>query len=158
MNATELLKQDHDAVKQLFAEFESSESAEDKIDVFEDIREQLLIHARIEEEIFYPAVKQTDSGDAKSEIDEALQEHQHVKVLLEELDGMAADADPEFTESVRTLNKSVEHHVQEEESEIFATARQLGDERLEELSVRLQQRKEQLMEMALDVEEQSAEQ
>jgi iron-sulfur cluster repair protein YtfE (RIC family) len=156
MKATELLKQDHDAVKQLFAEFDSSESGEDKLDVFEEIREQLMIHARIEEEIFYPAVKKADSGEAKSEIDEALQEHQQVKSMLEQLDGMAAEADAEFAETMRTLSNNVQHHVQEEESEIFATARQLGDERLEELGARLQQRKEQLME--LDPKEQAAEQ
>lgn len=158
MNAMELLKQDHDAVKQLFAEFESSESAEDKIDVFDDIREQLLIHARIEEEIFYPAVKKIDSGDAKSEITEALKEHQQVKELLNQLDGIAAEADAEFAESVRNLSKDVEHHVQEEESEIFATAQQLGKQRLEELGEHLQQRKQQLREAGLEVEEQSAEQ
>jgi len=156
MKATELLKQDHDAVKQLFAEFDSSESGEDKLDVFEEIREQLLIHARIEEEIFYPAVKKADSGEAKSEIDEALQEHQQVKSMLEQLDGMAAEADSEFAATMRTLSNNVQHHVQEEENEIFATARQLGDERLEELGERLQQRKEQLME--LDPKEQAAEQ
>jgi hemerythrin-like domain-containing protein len=108
--------------------------------------------------IFYPAVKQTDSGDAKSEIHEALQEHQQVKVLLEKLDGMAAEADAEFAETMRTLSKNVEHHVQEEESEIFATARQLGNKRLEELGENLQRRKKELMEIGLDLKEQSAEQ
>jgi iron-sulfur cluster repair protein YtfE (RIC family) len=158
MKATELLKHDHDAVKQLFAECESSESAEDKLDVFEEIREQLLIHARIEEEIFYPAVKKTNSGGAKSEIDEALREHQQVKTMLEKLDAMAAEADAEFAETLRTLSKNVQHHVQEEESEIFASARQLGEERLEELGERLRERKEQLMETGLDPKEPSAEQ
>jgi hemerythrin-like domain-containing protein len=71
---------------------------------------------------------------------------------------MAAEADAEFAETMRTLSNNVQHHVQEEESESFATARQLGNERLEELGERLQQRKEQLMETGLDPKEQAAEQ
>jgi hemerythrin superfamily protein len=153
MNATELLKKDHDAVKQLFAEFESAESAEAKIDIFEEISEQLLMHARIEEEIFYPAVKSAASGEAKAEVDEALQEHQQVKVMLKKLSSMAAEVDAEFAETMRALSKSVEHHAQEEENEMFVTAGQLGDERLGELGEHLQQRKEQLMETGVDPEE-----
>jgi hypothetical protein len=54
MDATELLKKDHESVRQLFAEFESAESDDSKLDAYEDLRQQLLIHARVEEEIFYP--------------------------------------------------------------------------------------------------------
>ncbi|MBV8358071.1 MAG: hemerythrin domain-containing protein [Deltaproteobacteria bacterium] len=156
MDATELLKKDHDAVKQLFAEFESAESEEDKLDAYEDIREQLLIHACIEEEIFYPAVRETNSGRSATQVDQALSEHQQVKEMLDKLDDMAAQVDADFAETLRTLAESVEHHVQEEENDIFVSARKLGDKRLSELGDRLQQRKDQLMEPGSDQEEQSA--
>lgn len=156
MDATELLKKDHDAVKQLFAEFESAESEQDRLDVYDDIREQLLIHSRIEEEIFYPAVRETSSGKSATQVDEALSEHQQVKVMLDKLDDMAAEVDADFAETIKTLAESVEHHVEEEENDIFVSARKLGNERLSELGNRLQQRKDQLMETGSDQEEQSA--
>jgi iron-sulfur cluster repair protein YtfE (RIC family) len=158
MDATELLEKDHDAVKQLFAEFESAESEQDRLDVYDEIREQLLIHARIEEEIFYPAVRETNSGKSATQVDEALKEHQQVKAMLDKLDDMAAKVDADFAETIKTLAKSVEHHVQEEENDIFVSARKLGDERLSELGDRLQQRKDQLMEAGSDQEEKSARQ
>jgi iron-sulfur cluster repair protein YtfE (RIC family) len=158
MDATELLKKDHDVVKRLFAEFESAELEQDRLDVYDDIREQLLIHARIEEEIFYPAVRETNSGRSATKVDEALSEHQQVKAMLNKLDDMAAEVDADFAETIRTLAESVEHHVQEEEKDIFVSARKLGDERLNELGGRLQQRKDQLMEAGGDQKEQSARQ
>jgi iron-sulfur cluster repair protein YtfE (RIC family) len=156
MDAMELLKKDHDAVKQLFAEFESAESEQDRLDVYDEIREQLLIHARIEEEIFYPAVRETNSGKSATQVEEALSEHQQVKEMLDKLDDMAAEVDADFAETIRTLAESVEHHVQEEENEIFVSARKLGDERLSELGDHLQQRKDQLMEAGSEEAEQSA--
>jgi iron-sulfur cluster repair protein YtfE (RIC family) len=155
MDATELLKKDHDAVRQLFAEFESAESEQDKLDAYDDIREQLLIHARIEEEIFYPAVREINSGKSATQVDQALSEHQQVKAMLDKLDDMAAEVDADFAKTVRTLAESVEHHVQEEENDIFMSARKLGNERLNELGDRLQQRKDQLMEAESDQEDQS---
>ena len=69
---------------------------------------------------------------------------------------MAAEVDADFTESVRKLAKSVEHHVQEEENDIFVTARKMGDKQLGELGDRLQQRKDQLLEAEIDEDDQSA--
>src|SRR5690242_11214977 len=106
MDATELLEKDHDAVKQLFAEFESAESEQDRLDVYDEIREQLLIHARIEEEIFYPAVRETNSGKSATQVDEALKEHHQVKAMLDKLDDMAAGVDADFAETIKTLAKS----------------------------------------------------
>jgi len=155
MNATDLLKKDHEAVRQLFAEFESAGSDDSKLDAYEDLRQQLVIHARIEEEIFYPAVREADPDKAEKQVGEALTEHQQVKDMLAKLDDMAAEVDADFTESVRKLAKSVEHHVQEEENDIFVTARKMGDKQLSELGDRLQQRKDQLL-ARIDKNDQSA--
>ena len=156
MDATELLKKDHEAVRQLFAEFESAESDDSKLDTYEDLRQQLIIHARIEEEIFYPAVREADHDKAEKQVKEALTEHQQVKEMLVKLDGMASEVDADFAESIKKLAESVEHHVQEEENDIFVTARKIGNKQLGELGDRLQQRKDQLMEAGVDEDAQSA--
>ena len=154
MDATELLKKDHEAVRQLFAEFESAESDQDQLDVYEDLREELTIHAKIEEEIFYPAIREANSDTSARQVEEAMNEHQQVKAMLGILDSMVAEIGPDFAETIRMLAERVEHHVQEEENDIFVSARKLGDERLRELGDRLQHRKDQIMSEELD--EQSA--
>ena len=156
MDATTLLTKDHEAVRQLFAEFESTESDDSKADLYEDLREQLLIHARVEEDIFYPAIREADPEKGDQQIKEALGEHQHVEQVLGELDKMAADIDAGFAETMRKLANSVEHHVEEEENQIFVSARKLGDERLRELGGRLQERKDQLRRAGIDDGDQSA--
>lgn len=155
MDATELLTKDHEAVKQLFAEFERAESDDSKLDLYEDLREQLLLHARIEEDIFYPAVREADPKKGDQQIKEALGEHQQVEQMLAKLDQMTADIDAEFAETMSKLASSVEHHVQEEENQVFVTARKLGDERLSELGARLQERKNQLRQAGIDEGERS---
>jgi hemerythrin superfamily protein len=156
MDATKLLKKDHEAVRQLFAEFESAESDESKLVVYEDVRGQLLVHARIEEEMFYPAIREADPEKGERQVEEALTEHQQVKQMLVKLDEMAAEVDANFAETVRKLARSVEHHVQEEENDIFLSARKMGEKELDELGDRLQQRKDQLMQAGIQNEEQSA--
>ena len=78
--------------------------------------------------------------------------------MLVKLDGMASEVDADFAESVKKLAESVEHHVQEEENDIFVTARKIGNKQLGELGDRLQQRKDQLMEAGVDEDAQSARQ
>ena len=90
MHTTELLSQDHDTVRQLFAEIESAESEQDQLDVYEELREQLMIHARIEEDIFYPAIREVDST---TQVDEALHEHQQFEAILGILDEMVAEGE-----------------------------------------------------------------
>lgn len=153
MNAIELLRKDHDAVRQLFAEIESAESEQDQLDVYEDLREQLIIHARIEEDIFYPAIREANSDTSATQVDEALNEHQQVEAILGILDEMVAEGEGDFAGTIRTLAERVEHHVQEEENDLFVSARRLGDERLSQLGDRLQERKDQLMAAAIEQEE-----
>jgi len=76
--------------------------------------------------------------------------------MLVKLDGMASEVDADFAESIKKLAESVEHHVQEEENDIFVTARKIGNKQLGELGDRLQQRKDQLMEAGVDEDAQSA--
>jgi len=145
MKAIDLLKKDHDTVKKMFAAFEKmgSHAQKDRLAQAEEICEELRIHAAIEEEIFYPAVKSVRDKEAKFDVEEALEEHKQMKSAME--DALKDEGqEPAFAAKMKVLKENVEHHAGEEEKEIFKVARKLGDDRLEELGQQLQERKEAL--------------
>jgi hemerythrin superfamily protein len=146
MKATDLLKKDHDAVRGLLAEFEDSNdrSHQKRSTLAQQICEELKVHAAIEEEIFYPAVKALRDKDAKFEVEEALHEHKQIKAAVAEISKMKPDDEPAFGATMKVLKEDVEHHADEEEKEMFIEARKMGDSRLEELGAKLQTRKDQL--------------
>lgn len=128
MNALTLLKQDHGNVDNLFRQFEEAKGAGDTAkmgEVRDHIVEQLSIHAAIEEQVFYPALrKRFQEKDASEfEVLEGLEEHHIVKWTLSELDHMAP-TDERFTAKMTVLIESVRHHVEEEENELFETVRE----------------------------------
>src|ERR1700733_15103847 len=86
-----LLKADHAAVKKLFAQEEKSKDDDKKQDIFYQIKDALTVHATIEEEIFYPAVKKARSEHVKDEVREGYEEHAQVKALLAKVAGIAPD-------------------------------------------------------------------
>jgi len=141
-DAVALLTADHDKVKKLFREFEKSDASHQglKHDLAQQICMDLTIHATIEEEIFYPAVR-AETGD-EEQVDEALEEHGSIKEMVEHIRGMAV-GDSELDGTVQKLRECVEHHVSEEEREMFPKMRQ-GDADLLELRNQLQDRKEEL--------------
>ena len=94
-NAVQLIKQDHKKVANLFDKFQKTKGQDAKRQIADQAMEELEVHALVEEEIFYPAVRKELSDGVL--IDEALKEHQAVKDLIEELRGMEAD-DEEFSE------------------------------------------------------------
>jgi hemerythrin superfamily protein len=144
--AIQLLKQDHRTVEELFEEFEGAKRPADKRAIAQEICLELTIHAMIEEEIFYPAVK----GVIDDEIyGEAHVEHDGAKVLIAEI--MAADPRDEFYDArVKVLSEMIKHHVKEEEQRdgMFAQARK-GRGRakvdFDALAEELETRKEDLM-------------
>src|SRR5919206_2559332 len=112
MNAFELLKADHKKVNELFDQLESA-SGKAKLNVFNQIRNELELHTHIEEKIFYPALeKPTETHDLTLE---AYEEHAMVKKLLRQLSG-ARTADEEWQAQAKELQEAVEHHVDEEEN------------------------------------------
>jgi hemerythrin superfamily protein len=141
-DAVALLTTDHDKVKKLFQEFEKADASHQglKHDLAQQICMDLTIHATIEEEIFYPAVR-AETGD-EGQVDEALEEHGSIKEMVEHIRGMAA-GDSELDGTVQKLRECVEHHVREEEQEMFPKMRQ-SDADLAELRDQLQDRKEEL--------------
>ena len=134
MDALTLLKNDHKTVKGLFNKFDKlgDRATKSKREIVDKIIEELSIHAAIEEQILYPAVRAA-LPDVEEDILESLEEHHVVKWTLSELDGM----DPEherFVAKVTVLMESVRHHVEEEESDMFPKVREaLGRKALVEI-------------------------
>src|SRR2546423_14353691 len=123
MDAIELLMQKHRDVEDLFEEIEEAEASE-KREIFEEIADQLTIHATIEERHFYPAVKDDERTSAL--VMESLEEHLAVKRLLADL----LDIEPKdatFDAKIAVLKEQVQHHVKEEEKELFPKVRKALD-------------------------------
>lgn len=145
--ATDLLKSDHQKVKSLFHEFRGLDEDEnqEKDRLFEEIRRELTVHSKVEEEIFYPAVKSLPEDEAKDRVLEAGEEHAIVKTLLEQLGNLEAGNDV-FDAKMKVMMEAVEHHADEEESEMFREARKgLDDEQLLALGARIEARKRELL-------------
>jgi hemerythrin superfamily protein len=140
MKATALLKKDHAAVKALFRRFAQTtpRAVKTRERLVGELRDELVLHARIEEEIFYPAVRRLEAGERL--VTEAELEHETVTRLLTEIDGVAM-SDPALPARVKALKDAVVHHASEEEKKIFAAAAQLGDEELERLGDEMVDRK-----------------
>jgi iron-sulfur cluster repair protein YtfE (RIC family) len=145
-DAIGLLTADHSAVKKLFAQEEklTKRDGEKKVDIFNEINAALEVHATIEEEIFYPAVKKARSQHVKDEVREAYEEHKQIKTLLGEIATITA-ADESYDMKLKVLKEDVEHHVKDEEGEMFPDAKKfLSERRLVELGNELEKRKQQL--------------
>jgi hemerythrin-like domain-containing protein len=139
MDAFNLLKADHKKVAQLFDELESA-NGKAKLQVFEQIKTELELHTHIEEKIFYPALeKPRDTHDLTLE---AYEEHDVVKKLLQQL-SKARTANDEWEAQAKVLRENVEHHVEEEENELFPKAESaLGEEKIEALGEEMAAEKE----------------
>ena len=116
-NATQMIRQDHKKVEGLFKKFEQTQGSQAKRRLAENAMAELEVHAALEEEIFYPAVKK-EVDDGSSMVQEAIEEHQTVKQLISELKRME-EADEEFESQFSQLMENVQHHVEEEESEML---------------------------------------
>jgi iron-sulfur cluster repair protein YtfE (RIC family) len=139
MDAFELLKKDHKKVSQLFKDIEAASSAETKKQIFSRLKGELDVHAQVEERIFYPALENKD--EARDITLEAYEEHKVVKDLLSELENGNAP-DDEWDAKLTVLKENVEHHVEEEEGELFSKARQvLSRQQIEELGAEMEAEK-----------------
>jgi hemerythrin superfamily protein len=146
MDATELLKRDHDAVAKLFQRFRMGRGNRARRSVLEQICAELTVHAQIEEEIFYPAVRETGDAALVEKVGGATREHAEIKAGVVALRARADDADGSAVEGmVATLAESVEHHVGEEEGELFPRVADVMDARQRaDLGRRLRTRKDEL--------------
>ena len=137
MKATDLLKKQHREVKALFKKVEKTEDAGQRRQLLDQITEDLKMHTRIEEQIFYPAIRDLGTKKAEEMIDEALEEHHVVDLVLAELPSVDPE-DERFEAKMTVLSELVEHHAEEEEEEMFKLAQKLGDDELKALGERMQ--------------------
>jgi hemerythrin superfamily protein len=142
MDAVTLLKTDHREVEKLFSEFEGARDAGQKHQIADQIFLQLRIHTQIEEEIFYPTSREFLEDDEI--IDESEAEHQSIKGMIKQIKGMTPADEMTFEAKVTALKEAVEHHVREEEEDLFPQV-QGTDMDLDQTGQQLMTRKEELM-------------
>ena len=142
MNPFQLLKNDHKIVSGLFDQIESA-SGKSKTELFTRLKSELDVHAHIEEKIFYPALE--NKPEAREITLEAYEEHKVVKDLLAELASGRA-ADDEWDAKLKVLRENVDHHVEEEEGELFDKANDaLSDDELERIGDEMESEKARRM-------------
>ena len=146
-DAIALLKEDHEKVRELLGELEetTSKATSRRQTLLKSIEQELKIHTRIEEEIFYPAFRDASTKeDDRKLYYEALEEHHVVDMVLPEIKKIDAGSD-EFAAKAKVLKDLVEHHAEEEETEMFPRARKLMDrEELLQLGQQMAQAKESM--------------
>jgi len=147
--AIEMLKEDHAKVKKAFKEFESMDRSDTETcrQIVQTVCEDLKVHTTLEEEIFYPAVR--EAIEDEDIMNEASVEHETAKMLTEQLENMEPD-DPNYHATFTVLGEYVMHHVKEEEGEMFPQAKKAGID-LEALGERMQERKSELLSQAENV-------
>ncbi len=148
-DAIALLKADHKKVKELFKETEdTSDRATAHLQKLgERICQELKVHTQIEEEILYPAIQERTKRGHKEEKDlvlESYEEHAAAKSVIADIEATES-SDESFKPKIKTLSEMIDHHVKEEEGELFPGMKELFDEaELVEMGERLAARKEQL--------------
>ena len=145
MDAMTLLQEDHQKVKKMLAELETTteRGVKTREDLFTKIKQELVVHEAIEEEIFYPALK--NHPKTKEIALEAYEEHHVVDTVMAELEGIAYD-DEQWAAKFKVMKENLEHHIEEEEGEMFKQAKQVfDDDELAQLGEHMEARKEELM-------------
>jgi hypothetical protein len=145
MDAIKLLKDDHEKMKQLLTELESTteRGVKTREELFTKVKEELTVHETIEEEIFYPALK--EHPKTKEITLEAYEEHHVVDMVMAEIEGVPFD-DERWAAKFKVMKENIEHHIEEEEKEMFKQVRDAFEaQELEALGERMMARKEQLL-------------
>ncbi len=147
MDAIELLKQDHETVRELFAAIEAAAGARDRADLFAELKRTLDVHERLEEDVFYPAAR--DAGEEAAEIvNQSHEQHAEVDELIEEMSALD-ESDEEWLDHLAALKEMVDHHVDIEEDVLFPLVQEALADRLTGLLDEMQE-----LEAVLEDEEQ----
>ncbi len=137
-----LIEAEHRQVENLFAEAEKVKGAK-LVEQFNQIYIELILHTRTEELVFYPALREYEQTEQY--VEEAEEEHEEISAILEEIKAFKP-TQPEFKEKMSELKETLEHHVEEEESEIFNAVREcMSDRELTELGQEFQETKSKLV-------------
>jgi hypothetical protein len=143
-DAIDLLKRDHRELEKLFVEFARAGHDNGRIDLAQRICTELSIHAKVEEELFYPAARDALGDDNAALVAEATVEHAGLKHLIAQIDG-SSPADEMFEARMKVLKEYVQHHVREEEMRLMPAVRRASID-LDSLGDRIAQRKHALAE------------
>ena len=127
----------------LFSKYAATSDQKAKRQIAAQVFVELETHTQLEEIVFYPAFAEEADEEGKQLVTESLEEHQEVKELIEELRGLGAD-EAEFNAKFRALMENVQHHVEEEESEMFPEAEEALETFMEDLMDEMQELKQQL--------------
>ena len=140
MNALKLIKADHERLGDLLEEALDATEPSERGDLLHQIRAELMAHEEMEETIFYPALRA--NAKAKEIVLEGYEEHHVIDMILDELIDIPEEAE-EWKPKLKVLKENIEHHIEEEEGEMFKYARQVFDDAaLEELGRKMQAAKE----------------
>ena len=135
MDALTLLKKQHAEVKSLFAQFRKADDPDKQQKLFEQIADNLAAHCEIEEKIFYPSVF---LDDTEGQLKEAVEEHLSAKRVIADLLGMDS-SDSQYAAKVKVLSDLIDHHVMEEQNELFPTVRdEIGAKELKALGAQME--------------------
>jgi hypothetical protein len=135
-----MLRDDHKRVAEMFTRFESARGSQSKKKIAQQICHELEVHAQLEEELFYPPVREAIGEDAL--MDEAEVEHQSAKELISQIKAMSAE-DALFDAKVTVLGEYIKHHVKEEQNEMFPKVRE-SEIDVAELGEQMRARKEEI--------------
>ncbi len=129
---------------ELFEQFETARQPKRKQQLFGTIKSELETHTKLEEEFLYPAAEKTGDRELRDEVEEAHGEHDKMKQMLTEAEGFDPESG-EFDATVAGLRGAVEHHVEEEEGQMFAEARRMfSEEDLVDMARRMKERRSEL--------------
>ena len=144
MDAITLLKQDHDSVKEMLRQLEQMPKGqpEQRLQLAERIIHELMVHERIEEEIFYPAVEQAGEK-GQEEVEHSIEEHALVDNIIAQLEAVDLSSD-DFEGTVRVLKENVFHHIKDEEEKMFPYAKKRLAGKLEKLGSEMVAHKERV--------------
>jgi hemerythrin-like domain-containing protein len=142
LDAIDMLKQDHDKVEKAFKDFEKMDRQDTETcrSLIQSVCEELKVHTTLEEEIFYPAVR--EAIEDEDLMNEAAVEHETAKMLIDQLENMGTD-DPNYFATFTVLGEYVKHHIKEEQGEMFPAAKKAKVE-LESLGERMRARRDEL--------------
>jgi iron-sulfur cluster repair protein YtfE (RIC family) len=140
VNALDLIKTDHDKMKDLLEEALDTDQPRERVDLLHQIRSELMAHERMEEDIFYPALR--EYAKAKEIVLEGYEEHHVIDMILDELLDVPEESE-QWKAKLKVLQENIEHHIEEEEGEMFKKAKQAFEkEQLEELGQKMQATKQ----------------
>jgi hemerythrin superfamily protein len=150
MKVTVFLRNEHENLKSLFNKYKkpNARNGNEKKELFNDIRREILLHSQMEIELFYPALSGTSSTTAVNLASVAMEDHAAIEKSLQELNGMNP-SDRSFEMKMSAMMESVSRHIEREEEEIFDEARKtLPEYRLEELGLEMEERRKILTQLA----------